>query len=135
MKLTRAYRKVINSPKNKRKRILKAIALAIVKNKKPPYNYYVKFSVDGLGVYASLSPVMGLNECMIFPIIDNDTNDFDGSMELYCARGIDVCEEGLIYCIGDWLNSVLVNKSNWSYQFFKDARKVYKKRYKSIVIL
>ena len=71
-----------------------------------PYNYYVWFSVEGLRVYASLSPIADINECMIFP--SKDGSDFDGSTELYVARGLTVNKQSLLFCVKDWLENILM---------------------------
>ena len=105
MDLLKVHRERWNLPRNRIKRILKAIEPEIVHNPVSPYNYYVWFSVDGLRVYASLSPIVDMNECMIFP--SKDGSDFDGSIELYVARGLTLSKQSLLFCVNDWLENIL----------------------------
>lgn len=110
MELAGVHQQIWNLPKNKIKRIIKAAEREVVHNKRQPYNYYVWFSVDGLRVYASLSPIVESNECMIFP--SEDGTDFDGSTELYVARRLRLSKDSLLFCINEWLESIYVRTAD-----------------------
>jgi hypothetical protein len=53
--------------------------------------------------WADLSPVGGLNECMIFEVL------FDGSIftqeELYCKRGLNVTPSSLLACVKEFVST------------------------------
>ena len=61
------------------------------------------FSHNEKKYWADLSPVGGLNECMIFEVL------FDGSIftqeELYCKRSLDITPTSLLACVKEFVST------------------------------